>query len=322
MLQEAGFHPLEVIRSATLLRRAGAARAEGQADRVRHHPAGPAGRHGASSIRTRSRTSRCSTPPARCKLNDQTGKRRARRRHQLHDQGRHRLRREEAGGRRGGDRRRRRRRRRARRRRSRSRAGTRDRRGGAHGLRPSCVRRECRPRRMALQAAGLPGPRRGTMHRGRPFLGGPDPDENTGEDVRVAGRHRGGRDRRRLGLFLHALPERCRRPRTLQHRRHAGAAGARPVPGRERRRLRRVPRRSRLDEVQRAGHRPAPRAKAASGSASAPSRSCSTRRTSRPAGVGEWTDGELLRGDHGRREPRRHAALPADAVSALRADVA
>ena len=46
MLQEAGFHPLEVIRSATLLRRADAARAEGQADRVRHHPAGPARRHG------------------------------------------------------------------------------------------------------------------------------------------------------------------------------------------------------------------------------------------------------------------------------------
>ena len=44
MLQEAGFHPLEVIRSATLLRRPGAARAEGQADRVRHHPARAQGR--------------------------------------------------------------------------------------------------------------------------------------------------------------------------------------------------------------------------------------------------------------------------------------
>ncbi len=47
MLQEAGFHPLEVIRSATLQRRRNAARAEGQEDRLRHHPPGPARRHGA-----------------------------------------------------------------------------------------------------------------------------------------------------------------------------------------------------------------------------------------------------------------------------------
>ena len=46
MLQEAGFHPLEVIRSATLNGALDAARAEGQADRLRHHPAGPARRHG------------------------------------------------------------------------------------------------------------------------------------------------------------------------------------------------------------------------------------------------------------------------------------
>ena len=46
LLQEAGFHPLEVIRGATMHAARGAARAEGPADRVRHRPRRPARRHG------------------------------------------------------------------------------------------------------------------------------------------------------------------------------------------------------------------------------------------------------------------------------------
>ena len=81
MLQEAGFHPLEVIRSATLYGAAGAARAEGQADRVRHHPSGPARRSRDRRAEPARRISRCCTSPARCAQRcDRQA--RARRRHQ------------------------------------------------------------------------------------------------------------------------------------------------------------------------------------------------------------------------------------------------
>ncbi len=103
MLQEAGFHPLEVIRSATyygaqalhepkgkpiefgLVRR----RAQG---RLRHHQAEPAAEL-QDALRHRRRAPQRRHQQAR-----------ARRRHRLRDEGRHPLRRQEAGGRRGGDR--------------------------------------------------------------------------------------------------------------------------------------------------------------------------------------------------------------------------
>ena len=103
LLQEAGFHPLEVIRAATM--------------------------HAAQALHEPKAASRCEFGVVRAglladmvivdqnplqnlkvlygtgavRLNDSTGPRRTRRRHQIHDQGRHRVRREKAARRCGRD---------------------------------------------------------------------------------------------------------------------------------------------------------------------------------------------------------------------------
>ena len=102
LLQEAGFHPLEVIRAATLHGAEIAGRAARAADRVRRGPARHARRPGRRRPEPARRTSRCSTAPApAAERPHRPG--RARRRREVHHQGRHRLRRAQAARRRRGD---------------------------------------------------------------------------------------------------------------------------------------------------------------------------------------------------------------------------
>ena len=70
MLQEAGFHPLEVIRSATLNGAETLHEPKGKQHRLRDHPPGPARPTWCSSIRTRCRTSRSLYATGAVKLND------------------------------------------------------------------------------------------------------------------------------------------------------------------------------------------------------------------------------------------------------------
>ena len=101
MLQEAGFHPLEVIRSATL-----------NGAQTLHEPKGKPIDFGiirpgllADMVivdQNPLENFKVLYATGAVKLDDQNRPGRARRRHQVHDQGRHRLRREEAGRRRGG----------------------------------------------------------------------------------------------------------------------------------------------------------------------------------------------------------------------------
>ena len=100
MLQEAGFHPLEVIRSATLYGAEALHEPKGKRDRLRHPPPRPEGRsrddQGKPAAELQDAVRHRRGPRQR---RDQQA--RARRRHRLRRQGRHRLRREEAAGRRG-----------------------------------------------------------------------------------------------------------------------------------------------------------------------------------------------------------------------------
>ena len=102
LLQEAGFHPLEVIRAATLHGAESLAEPRGQADRIRRGPARHARRPGRrrpepaaelqGALRHRRHPAQRSHRPGR-----------ARRRREVHHQGRHRLRRAQAARRRRRD---------------------------------------------------------------------------------------------------------------------------------------------------------------------------------------------------------------------------
>ena len=102
MLQEAGFHPLEVIQAATMNGAADARGAQGKAARVRHRPRRHAGRHGDRRSEP-ARELQGALRHRRAEAERQDRQARAGRRREVHDQGRHRLRREAAAGRRGGD---------------------------------------------------------------------------------------------------------------------------------------------------------------------------------------------------------------------------